>query len=465
MKAHNYIKLRIISVVLVGFIIITTPFYSQSQQLNETYNTSLVSNDIGFVKMYLTIEINDSTFSAYSRQDATKDIFGNGTAMLMKTFAGIKNGSIIRIEGKVKDSSNIKILDGIFISPMGNYYFNGELGKDSFSAYLSNANREKRGSLDGVLTSTTSSMEDYSDITAKALTICEAEIFNPNFKDERKWKKFKKKILKSAENINDDLEMVFSFFYYARKLPISHLALVKKNNNEKHNAQSMVADNIEFKEIDKNTALLTINSFGGSAEEMNKAFDDYIFSKDYQNLIVDLRDNGGGSIEAGLTFASRLVDKTSYEGILLTRKYFEKNAKIPEVEDYPNFPHFEKANFDLLVKGLHNHNGICIKVSPMEPTFKGNVYILTSKFTGSTCEPIVYGLKQSGRAIIVGENTAGKMLSSEPFDVKNDFQIYVPIADFYTNDGVRLDQKGVAPNYKVKYKEALNYTLDKLIKK
>lgn len=101
----------------------------------------------------------------------------------------------------------------------------------------------------------------------------------------------------------------------------------------------------------------------------------------------------------------------------------------------------------------------------MEPTFKGNVYILTSKFTGSTCEPIVYGLKQSGRAIIVGENTAGKMLSSEPFDVKNDFQIYVPIADFYTNDGVRLDQKGVAPNYKVKYKEALNYTLDKLIKK
>ncbi|MCZ2224890.1 MAG: S41 family peptidase, partial [Chitinophagales bacterium] len=140
-------------------------------------------------------------------------------------------------------------------------------------------------------------MEDYSDITAKALTICEAEIFNPNFKDERKWKKFKKKILKSAENINDDLEMVFSFFYYARKLPISHLALVKKNNNEKHDARSMVADNIEFKEIDKNTALLTINSFGGSAEEMNKAFDDYIFSKDYQNLIVDLRDNGGGSIE------------------------------------------------------------------------------------------------------------------------------------------------------------------------
>src|SRR5690554_7316968 len=114
---NRILKNRIVSRLLISLVFLLINFNAQSQMKN-SYNTSLVSNDIGFVKMYLTIEINDSTFSAYSRQDATKDIFGNGTAMLMKTFAGIKNGSIIRIEGKVKDSSNIKILDGIFISPM-----------------------------------------------------------------------------------------------------------------------------------------------------------------------------------------------------------------------------------------------------------------------------------------------------------------------------------------------------------
>jgi|LSQX01.2.fsa_nt_gb hypothetical protein len=453
-------KIKLLMILGIMFTFLFTSTQIQAQ----IYSTNLVSNDIGFVKMYLTIEIGDSTFTAYSRKGATKEIMGGGAAMLMKTFAGIKDGSIIRINGTVKDSNNIKILDGIFISPMGNYYFNGELENNSFSAYLSNANREKRGSLDGSLTTSTKTMENYEEITTKALTISEKEIFNPNFPKNRKWEKFKKKLSKASENINDDLEMVFSFFYYARKLPISHLALVKKNNNPTHNASEMIAENLNFKELSKETALLTINSFGGSAEEMYQVFDEKIIPKNYSNLIVDLRDNGGGSIEAGLAFASKLVNKESFEGILLTRKYFDKNDKIPSLDNYSNFPHFEKANFDLLVQGLHDYDGICIKVTPNKSVFKGNVFILTSKYTGSTCEPIVYGLKQSNRATIIGENTAGKMLSSEPFEVQNDFQIYVPIADYYTNDGVRLDQKGVAPNYKTKYDKALEYTLNQIIK-
>lgn len=457
-------KQRLISLLIVAYLFQLSSCNAQTK-IMKTYNTALVSNDIGFVKMYLTMDISDSTFTAYSRQGATKDIMGGGTSLLMKMFAGIKDGSIIRINGTVKDSNNVKVLDGIFISPMGNYYFNGELQNDSFSAYLSNANREKRGSLDGIITSATKQMDNYKDITSKALSISEREIFNPKFPTDKKWKKFKKNVMKASEHINDDLEMVFSFFYYARKLPISHLALVKKNNNEKHDAKEMIAKNIEFKELNNKTALLTINSFGGSAEEMYKVFDEDIIPKNYTNLIVDLRDNGGGSIEAGLAFASRLVYAESFEGILLTRKYFDKNTKIPSIDEYTKFPHFEKANFDLLVQGLHDYEGICIKVTPKEPIFKGNVFILTSQYTGSTCEPIVYGLKQSKRAVIVGGNTAGKMLSSEPFEVQDDFQIYVPIADYYTNDGVRLDQKGVAPDYKTKYGEALDYTLNNLINK
>ena len=97
---------------------------------------------------------------------------------------------------------------------------------------------------------------------------------------------------------------------------------------------------------------------------------------------------------------------------------------------------------------------------PSNPVFSGNIYVLTNGKTGSTCEPIVYALKNTKKAIIIGEKTYGGMLAASPFVVSGKYMLMLPIADFYTYDGVRLDRVGVTPDIEVKSDDALNKALE-----
>ena len=85
---------------------------------------------------------------------------------------------------------------------------------------------------------------------------------------------------------------------------------------------------------------------------------------------------------------------------------------------------------------------------------------MTNEGTGSTCEPIVYALKNTKRATIIGEKTFGGMLAASPFVVTGKYRLMLPIADFYTYDGVRLDRVGVSPDIETKSDDALTKTLE-----
>ena len=207
---------------------------------------------------------------------------------------------------------------------------------------------------------------------------------------------------------------------------------------------------------------MKILSFSGSVSEMDSIMT-IVKTKKYTNLIVDLRDNSGGSVAAGLTFAKNIVDSSFYGGIFLTQKWFNEHKELPKVNEYTQFPLFSEANFDLIIEGIHNKKGLCLQVVPNEKVYSGNVFILTNNNTASTCEPIAYGLKQFKQATIVGEKTAGAMLNGEIFDLKSGFSLVIPTATYYTSDGYKIDENGVIPNIETESKDALNYVLDNLI--
>lgn len=62
-------------------------------------------------------------------------------------------------------------------------------------------------------------------------------------------------------------------------------------------------------------------------------------------------------------------------------------------------------------------------------------------------------------ATLVGERTAGKMLSSTVITVKDSWSVLLPVADYYTSNRFHIEQKGVTPDIKVKSEEALDYVL------
>ena len=67
--------------------------------------------------------------------------------------------------------------------------------------------------------------------------------------------------------------------------------------------------------------------------------------------------------------------------------------------------------------------------------------------------------ERSGHATIVGENTAGAMLSATVFQVSGKYHLFLPIADDHDAELQRLDQVGVKPEIEVKDDDALDHVL------
>ena len=52
------------------------------------------------------------------------------------------------------------------------------------------------------------------------------------------------------------------------------------------------------------------------------------------------------------------------------------------------------------------------------------------------------------------------MLAKTSFLISGKYLLDLPIADFYTCDGIRLDKVGVKPNVEIKSDDALNKALE-----
>jgi carboxyl-terminal processing protease len=101
------------------------------------------------------------------------------------------------------------------------------------------------------------------------------------------------------------------------------------------------------------------------------------------------------------------------------------------------------------------------RIDPLPPRFDGPVFVLTSGRSISAAEIAADALKSIGRAKIVGEKTPGAVLSSKLFDIPGGFHLRVPIADYYSITGVRLEGAGVTPDIAVSADQALDVALNR----
>ncbi len=358
----------------------------QSSVLSGRWLVELESNDIGSVKTIFTFESTDSTFIAYTREGADKEILGFWKSTMARIFTkDFENGCLIRItDGIIQNKNDTTFLAAIFRSSIGTYYFNGTIIKDSLDAKLRNSKKEFRGQLSGIKKADIAyPLNDYGKIIAEAIDTSQTKIYNRDILETKKWKQFAETITEKSSDFKDDIELVFAFYYFVRKLPISHFALTRIS--EQNEDQDTVPKKyLKLTQISESTALLKITSFSGTATEVDSVFS-IIDRKGYENLIVDLRDNPGGSVEAGMAFARNVVDTTMIGGIFLTQKWFNHHSNIPTESEYNQFPVFSDANYDLIIEGIHREKGLVLKVYPTKDNYKGKLFIITNNNTASTC--------------------------------------------------------------------------------
>lgn len=147
-------------------------------------------------------------------------------------------------------------------------------------------------------------------------------------------------------------------------------------------------------------------------------FFNYMNSLKIKNLIIDIRNNSGGSSFSNDYITKHIKHKDFYIKQTIERKVTTNNKKeaISEIEKYKNKNLFNKFLFRITlpcsILNLYNAKlGTTYKIKSNEKKeanrtgFSGNIYIIQGSETFSAALDFAYWFKFSKRGIIIGEET------------------------------------------------------------
>jgi hypothetical protein len=427
--------------------------YSQNNRGHFKSDVDLGSGTV--ISTFLDLSVKNNQFKLTSPRNADVRIVGGFKAKLGRLLGKLpKKGIIITIKGEQKKDS---LFGNTAIPMFGKLKFKGIVNNGTLNGELLNKEGKSMGTIHGL--STTENKIDYSALYPKLIKTIKDNIYSSRELQTKEWKKFEKDLEKLFNKAHDDIELFFGFSMPAQKLPFSHLYFLIGSDTADTQEKANTPKSVVFEERNGGTtAYLQIKNFSSSEEELAAILPKIVTNPAYKHLIIDLRNNGGGGVGPAFELAKYIVTEDLEVGYFPTNK-LKYSGFQPEL--FKTLPDMQPKSTNEFGKELRKTPGVkLIFKKPNNPVFTGQLYILTNGRTASTCEPIVYALKSRKKSIIIGEKTCGAMLSGSPFVVSGKYMLILPIGDFYTHDGVRLDKTGVEPDIKVKSEDAEKKTLE-----
>lgn len=184
----------------------------------------------------------------------------------------------------------------------------------------------------------------------------------------------------------------------------------------------IVRDTIEVPTLDKELRddgiyVLSLYNFGGTAiQEFRTALREFIDS-DSTKLVIDLRGNPGGYLQAAVEIAS----------------WFLPLGEVVVTEDYGD-------SEDTII---HRSKGYDITESDWR------IVVLVDGGSASASEILAGALSEHGKAVLIGENTFGKGSVQELVPVTEDTSLKVTVARWLTPHGNSISNTGLAPDLEV----------------
>ncbi|WP_126650800.1 S41 family peptidase [Chryseobacterium aureum] len=230
--------------------------------------------------------------------------------------------------------------------------------------------------------------------------------------------------------------------------------------------EAIMAQKPFLKELNKTTLLLRIPSFNGA---LKKDIDSVIAVnkskiESTENLIIDIRYNGGGSDGSFSKIIPYLY--TNPIRSVRTQLYSTKLNNQRMLDFYDNYQKYGmqadereylKKAYDKLSKNLGKFvslqdDGKTVGITKMDKIlpYPKNVGIIINNGNGSTAEEFLLAAKQSKKVKLFGTTTAGVLDISNMYFVNspcNEFKMGYALSKSFRIPDMAIDEKGIQPDY------------------
>lgn len=199
---------------------------------------------------------------------------------------------------------------------------------------------------------------------------------------------------------------------------------VLRENEEKELSitRSVVNDSVYGYEKG-NAGILEINTFAETSGQETQKYLSYFKEKGLSNLVIDLRDNGGGYVTAAMQIGSFLVP----EGSII----YKEQSKDGTITEQPAYAKYEKFTFDKIV-------------------------ILINEDTASASEVLTSCLSEQMENVeIVGTKSYGKGTVQLPVAFEDGSSIKYTVAEWLSPQEHHINGVGITPDYEVELDPAV----------
>lgn len=174
------------------------------------------------------------------------------------------------------------------------------------------------------------------------------------------------------------------------------------------------------------------------------------------SLILDLRGNTGGGIGA-LRVMSLLTPGRIPVGFALERSRVTQNLESDKQQfrRFRSIPASKKALWFLALQfapAMLTKAPVVLETEDLgRKQFHGKVILLVDRHTASAAEMIVAFARENNLATIIGEKTAGRLLSATSVKVGRGYRLALPTGAYYTWKGTVLEGTPIEPDELIQF--------------
>lgn len=212
-------------------------------------------------------------------------------------------------------------------------------------------------------------------------------------------------------------------------------------------ADTTVVPSINIKIINRNIGYIQLTSFAGQyLNTIDSVFNSWLPRlKRCKGLIIDLRGNRGGTDQAWENIAFHLINKPQFkdQGKWFSRKYITSykmwGEYDPRFKDY----YFDKAMEEIKHQPYTNKLNDSLKLH--QP-----LIVISGQYVGSAAEDLLTLIKETERAVVVGEPSVGCMGEPMFITLPGDFGVMICAKKYVNPDGTQPNNTGILPDIEVK---------------